>query len=249
MGCGERKRAGNRNPEGRPAGSRLSVRFAPATIRATGSDTCCRLMEVSLSAASSFPPSLTAEIRFWWPNGQTGVLSAWLEEKGIALSGPRKRTDLYIPTGSIAVNLKRREGEQLELKTKVQERPLVTAFTGQQQCEIWVKRQLPGLPICAGRQLGVRKTRWLACLDRQGERATDGHGASGCQLELSEVQPEGGQRTWTSFCLEAFGEVDLLVECLQGVIAKLGDLPCAHERPLVASYAEWLAREDYFDQE
>lgn len=202
-----------------------------------------------MSAASSCPPSLTAEIRFWWPNGPSELLSAWLNEKGIALSEACKRTDIYIPTGSMAVNLKKRDGAQLELKTLVREQPLATAFAGQSRCEIWAKHQLSGLPVSTDRQLGIRKTRRLACLDQQGETATDEHLSAGCQVELSDVQPEGRQRSWTSFCLEAFGEADLPVECLQATIGRLGDLPSAHERPLIASYAEWLCREDYFDRE
>lgn len=200
-------------------------------------------------AASSGPAPLTAEIRFWWPDRQTGVLSAWLNEQGVTLSEACKRTDVYIPTGSVAINLKKRAGEQLELKALVRHLPLAAPFGGQHQCEIWVKHQLSGSPISAGRQVRISKTRWLACLDDQGALATDEHLSRGCQLELSEVQPEGGQRIWTSFCLEAFGDADSLPESLQSVIGKLGDLPCAHEQPLVACYAEWLCREDYFDRE
>ena len=202
-----------------------------------------------MSAASSGPGPLTAEIRFWWPDRQTGVLSAWLNEQGIPLSEACQRTDLYIPTGSMAVNLKKRGGKQLELKALVRYLPLAKTFAGQNQSEIWVKHGISGSPISTDRQVRISKTRWLACLDEHGALATDEHLSKGCQVELSEVQPEGGQRIWTSFCLEAFGDADSLPQSLQAVIGKLGDLPCAHEQPLVASYAEWLCREDYFDRE
>ena len=210
---------------------------------------CCTPMVAPLSEASSGPPPLTAEIRFWWPNGQAGVLSAWLEEKGFPLSEGCRRTDIYIPTGSMAVNLKQRGGEQLELKTLVRTLPLVSAFAGQQRCELWVKHELSGLPISGDRHLRISKTRRLAWLDQQGELATGEHLSSGCQVELSEVQPEGAHRAWTSFCLEAFGEADVLAERLHAAIGKLGDLPCANERPLIASYAEWLSGEDYFGRD
>jgi hypothetical protein len=201
-----------------------------------------------VSAISAGAPSLTEEIRFWWPNGQTGVLSAWLEEKGVTLSVACERTDIYIPTGSSAVNLKKRGGEQWELKTLVRKVPLVVAFAGQQECELWVKHEVSALPVSDDRQLKVTKTRWLACLDPRGEMTTGEQLAAGCQVELSEVRPEGAERTWTSFCLEAFGDTDGLAECLQAVIARLGDVPCANERPLIASYAEWLSGQDYFDR-
>jgi len=205
-------------------------------------------MVAPLSEASSGPP-LTAEIRFWWPNDQAGVLSAWLQEKGFPLSEACRRTDIYIPTGSMAVSLKKRGGGPLELKALVRELPLVAAFAGQQQCEVWVKHQLSGLPISGQRHLEISKTRRLACLDQQGDWAAGEHLSSGCQVELSEVQPAGADRTWTSFCLEAFGEADVLPERLHSAIEKLGDLPCANERPLTASYAAWLSGEDYFDRE
>jgi len=192
---------------------------------------------------------LTAEIRFWWPDRQTGVLSAWLDEQGITLAEARQRTDLYIPTGSTAVNMKKRDGEQLELKALVREVPLAAAFAGQQQCEIWVKLAISGSAISPERQVAISKTRWLACLDGNGAMTSGEKLSAGCQVELSEVQPEGGQRTWTSFCLEAFGDPDSLTQCLQTAIEKLEDLPCAHEQPLVASYAEWLCGEDYFDRD
>lgn|GEM_PF-1426983 len=201
------------------------------------------------SSGSSGPAPLTAEIRFWWPDRQTGILSAWLDEQGITLSEACQRTDLYIPTGSMAVNLKKRDGEQLELKALVRQLPLAHAFAGQHQCEIWVKHRLTAQPILANREVRISKTRWLACLDDRGVMVTDQHLSTGCQVELSEVRPEGGQRTWTSFCLEVFGDGDSLPELMQNVTGKLGDMPCAHERPLVASYAEWLFREDYFDRE
>lgn len=203
-----------------------------------------------LSEVSSGAGSLSAEIRFWWPNRQTAILRAWLEEKGISLREASKRTDIYILTGSAAVNLKQRDQNRFEAKTLVQKRSLAAAFAGEEECEIWIKHELPDAALSGRYQISVGKTRWLAYLDERGQFTGDrGNLSTGCQIELSEVQPDGQHQIWTSFSLEAFGHPDLLVEGLSVATGKLGDLPCAQERPLVASYAEWLCEEDYFGLE
>lgn len=188
---------------------------------------------------------VTAEIRFWWPDRESGILSAWLAENGLILSAAGERTDIYIPTGNAAVNLKQRDRKKLEIKSLVGTRSLATRFAGQEQCELWLKQDLSGHPMAMDRQLPIKKTRWLAFADERGATAPgDSPLPSGCQIELSEVRSGGGLRVWTSFCLEAFGEADRLTHILDRLIERLDDLPSAHDPPLVASYAEWLCRND-----
>ncbi|MEH6789717.1 hypothetical protein [Parasphingorhabdus sp.] len=205
-------------------------------------------MAAPLSETSRAAQSLTAELRFWWPNRQTAILRAWLEEKGIPLAQASERADIYLPTDTGSLNLKRRDGGKIEIKSLVQQQSMAAPFAGEERCEIWVKHVLGRSSLDPGPQLTIAKTRWLAYLDKQGQILSDGEtGSSGCQIELSEVQPERGQQIWTSFCLEAFGDPDGLPERLDAAVRKLGELPCPEQRPLVASYAEWLHEEDYFD--
>lgn len=200
-----------------------------------------------MSEINSGSGSLTAEIRFWWPNRQTAILQAWLAEKGIWLEEEGERTDQYLFTASETVNLKQRDRKEWEIKRLLNDQLLPTPFAGQEGYEIWVKHELPSMATGGGRQVSIKKRRWLAFLDETGKPITPhGRPASGCQIEVSEVKPVGEQRVWTSFCLEAFGQPAALGELLRRATEKLGDLPCAGEIPLVANYAEWLSEEDYF---
>lgn len=192
--------------------------------------------------------ALTAEFRLWWPNNQIGVMTGWLNEKGILLDEPVERTDIYCRTENPELNIKRRGGERLEIKSYAGELPLADCIAGEDHAEFWIKHAPEGRDFSTNGRIAIRKKRWLSCLHAAGD-CGDRARPSGCQVELSEVQPQGSAQVWTSFCLETSSEPEAVPDSLHAALRKLGQPPCANERPLIASYAQWLLQEDYFDIE
>lgn len=205
---------------------------------------------------------LSAEIRWFWPEGQAPGLHEWFVpgrgHGGVVAGGGTSRVDVYLHDGHQSeLGLKRRGDKPgVEVKGLVADDPVGLAG----RClrgpiQVWCKWTSEPLVLPDEATVALEKTRWLrkfagttSGLDEVALGADEKPKSGGpmpdrgCNVEVTRVvflRPEGG--AWWTLGLESFGAHETVRDDLRRAAELLDRRGCPESTSgTCASYPAWL---------
>lgn len=202
---------------------------------------------------------LSAEIRWFWPDGPPVTFEAWFVPAGrfpMPAAGGEERCDRYLkPAETAELGIKQRGSAGVQIKGLITRRDRRIGFSSlAAPVEIWGKWSATTLDLAGLPLLSVGKRRWIRRFVPArgpmrevpaGIAAAAGETSRDCEVDFTLLTAPDSSKWWT-LGFEAHGPLEAIETALSRAVAAVE----AHRPPLLppgqpGSYPAWLSSQPW----